>query len=64
MVWKKYKSRKVHRMSLCICMAVVLVWMAGLLAGCGADRENVAETRDDPEIISVSYPQVRAHQTG
>ncbi len=52
MVWKKYKSRKVHRMSLCICMAVVLVWMAGLLAGGGADREAVEETQDDPEIIS------------
>ena len=52
MVWKKCKNRKTHRMSLCVCMAVVLVWMTGLLAGCGADREAVEETRDNPGIIS------------
>ena len=52
MVWKKYKSRKVHRMSPCVCVAIVLLWMTGLLAGCGADHEAVAETQDDSEIIS------------
>lgn len=49
---KKYNCQKKHRMSLCVCMGIVLVWMTVLLAGCGADREAVAETQDDPGIVS------------
>lgn len=52
MVWKRCNCRKKHRVFPRVCMTAALIWMAGLLAGCGASREAVAETQDDPGITS------------